>query len=274
VAGGTADDRDYYYNDQWQLIVEVKDGSAWAIYHWHPFYVDALAARMRASDTHFFLHDANYNVTAAVDDSGNAVVERYSFTAYGEVTVLDADFTLDSDGGDGLSDIDNQHLYTGRERDSETGLQLNRHRFYAAHLGRWVNRDPIGYNGSPYNLYEYAMGYPHQVDPDGLCPPPPQQAVNCAAKHAQCINAAFDRHNACHNRAFILCTILCSARFPGRHGVVAGCTAACMVPYLAACEGDLQWGQSCCNDKLAECNRTGKWPSGFWYWTLWKNCPD
>jgi RHS repeat-associated protein len=165
VAGGSTEDRDYYYNDQWQLIVEAKGGSAYAIYHWHPFYIDALATRMRASDTHFFLHDANFNVTAAVDDSGNAVAERYSYTAYGEVAVLDADFAVDTDG----TDIGNTHLYTGRERDPETGLQLNRHRFYAAHLGRWLNRDPIGYEGSPYNLYEYVNGMPiGGLDPEGL----------------------------------------------------------------------------------------------------------
>ena len=44
-----------------------------------------------------------------------------------------------------LSDIANTHLHTGRERDPETGLQLNRHRYYASHLGRWLTRDPIGY---------------------------------------------------------------------------------------------------------------------------------
>jgi hypothetical protein len=71
---------DYYYNDQWQLLTEVIDGSVEAIYHWHPHYVDALGVRMRASDTHFFLQDANFNVTAAVNDDGNAVVERYGYT--------------------------------------------------------------------------------------------------------------------------------------------------------------------------------------------------
>jgi RHS repeat-associated protein len=87
--------------------------------------------------------DANYNVTAAVDDSTDAVVERYNYTPYGTPTVLDANFAADSDQ---VSDIGNTHLYTGRERDPETGLQLNRHRYYASHLGRWTTRDPIGYD--------------------------------------------------------------------------------------------------------------------------------
>jgi RHS repeat-associated protein len=78
------------------------------------------------------------------------------------VTFLDLSF-----GFRGSSTIGNTHLYTGRERDPETGLQLNRHRYYAAHLGRWVNRDPIGYEGG-MNLYGYVGGMPtFYVDPSG-----------------------------------------------------------------------------------------------------------
>ena len=163
VSGDLEDTHDYYYNHHWQLLTEVKDGSVEAIYHWHPFYVDALAVRMRASDTHFFLHDANFNVTAAVDNSTKAVVDRYAYTPYGEVTFLNASFSVITG-----SAIGNQHLYTGRERDWETGLQLNRNRFYAAHLGSWANRDPIGYWGG-MNLYGYVGGMPtYYVDPSGL----------------------------------------------------------------------------------------------------------
>jgi RHS repeat-associated protein len=160
---------DYYYNDNWQLLTEVKDGSVEAIYHWHPHYVDALGVRMRSSDTHFFLQDANFNVTAAVKDDGNSVVERYGYTPYGEPMILDADFTADSVNDDGYSDIDNRHLYTGREFDWDSGLQLNRHRYYASHLGRWIGRDPIEYDGGTSNLYEYASsGVPNGHDPYGL----------------------------------------------------------------------------------------------------------
>jgi RHS repeat-associated protein len=159
---------DYYYNDQWQLLTEVKDSSVEAIYHWQPHYIDALAVRMRSSDTHFFLQDANFNVTAAVKDDGNAVDERYGYTPYGEPTVLDADFTADSVNDDGYSDIDNRHLYTGREFDWDSGLQLNRHRYYASHLGRWLTQDPIAYWGG-LNLFGYVDGMPtYHVDPFGL----------------------------------------------------------------------------------------------------------
>jgi len=63
----------------------------------------------------------------------------------------------------------NELLYTGRRSDPETGLQLNRHRFYHQQLGRWVSRDPIGYWGGDANLYGYVFGRPTRfTDPVGL----------------------------------------------------------------------------------------------------------
>jgi hypothetical protein len=41
--------------------------------------------------------------------------------------------------------------------------------YYAPPLGRWITRDPIGYEGSKWNLYEYATSNPiHKRDPQGL----------------------------------------------------------------------------------------------------------
>src|SRR3972149_3260356 len=94
------------------------------------------------------------------------LLERYNYTPYGEVTLLNADFRVKAtqEGA-----IGNLHLYTGRERDHYTGLQLNRHRFYASHLGRWLTRDPIRYDGSQWNLYEYVNCSPAiQLDSMGL----------------------------------------------------------------------------------------------------------
>jgi RHS repeat-associated protein len=100
-------------------------------YVWHPQYVDALALRYWDSDNsgspdalHYYLQDANFGVDA-----------------------------------DQLSDVENVYLYTGREYDRETGLQHSRYRYYAPHLGRFLNRDPIGYLGGA-NLYEYVDGRP------------------------------------------------------------------------------------------------------------------
>ncbi len=165
--GGTGNLRHFYYNQQWQVLEE-RVGTATTAdkqYVYHPHYVDAIALSYDSAGVeHYYLQDANFNVTAITENTGT-VVERYAYTPYGEVTVLDADFSADADN---KSDISNELLYTGRRLDPETGLQLNRNRFYASHLGRWVNRDPIGYEGSEWNLYEYVNGIPlNGLDPTG-----------------------------------------------------------------------------------------------------------
>ncbi len=165
--GGSGDLRHFYYNGNWQVLEERAGSSSTPAnqYVYHPYYVDAIALRYNSSGTkHYYLQDANFNVTAVTDNAG-AAVERYAYTPYGEVTVLDADFSADADG---ISDIANEHLYTGRRLDPETGFQLNRNRFYDAPLGRWLNRDPIGYKGGK-NLYEYVTSAPTiYLDPSGL----------------------------------------------------------------------------------------------------------
>nr|WP_261360646.1 RHS repeat-associated core domain-containing protein [Aeoliella straminimaris] len=113
----------------------------------------------------------------SINESAKPVVERYSYTPYGEVTVLNGHATYDPDGStyaewtadpDNQSDIDNEFLYTGRRLDPETGLQYSRYRYYHPQLGRWVTQDPIEYLGG-FNLYEYVDGMPtFYEDPFGL----------------------------------------------------------------------------------------------------------
>ncbi len=91
------------------------------------------------------------------------MVEWFLYDPYGKSTVLDPNFSLDSDS---LSDYDWETRFTSREFDKETGLDYFRARYYHSGVGRFVNRDPIGYPDG-YNLY---AGYfvPDGSDPDGL----------------------------------------------------------------------------------------------------------
>jgi RHS repeat-associated protein len=55
--------------------------------------------------------------------------------------------------------------------DKETGKSLVGHRYYDPLVGRFVNRDPIDYNGG-INLYSYAGNNPiTERDPSGFAPP-------------------------------------------------------------------------------------------------------
>ncbi len=58
----------------------------------------------------------------------------------------------------------------GYYTDVETGFQLLGHRYYDAGTGRFVTRDPIGYDGG-INLYGYVGNSPTGwIDPEGLKP--------------------------------------------------------------------------------------------------------
>ena len=62
------------------------------------------------------------NVTGLVDTDGD-VIERYSCDAYGQVLVLDADWSVDADGA---SDVANEILFAGYRFDAETNRLLAR----------------------------------------------------------------------------------------------------------------------------------------------------
>ena len=106
------------------------------------------------------------NVTALVDTAGDAL-ERYLYDPYGVVTIYDGTWTSTRS----TSSYDNTVLFTGRELDPETGLYYYRARYYSAETGRFVGRDPVGYEAGDPNLHAYVFGQPAvRVDPGGMTP--------------------------------------------------------------------------------------------------------
>jgi RHS repeat-associated protein len=64
---------------------------------------------------------------------------------------------------------------TGKERDSESGLDNFGYRYYASTMGRWMSPDPTGLayadltNPQSLNLYSYVLNNPLKfTDPNGL----------------------------------------------------------------------------------------------------------
>jgi len=106
--------------------------------------------------------DANFNVTALIDTSGT-VQERYFYDPYGRRTILDGSW-----GAQGSSSYDWTLGHQGLMLDTETGLYHNRARMLHATLGRFVQRDPLGYVDGP-SPYHSVGGNPiTSMDPHGM----------------------------------------------------------------------------------------------------------
>ena len=92
-----------------------------------------------------------YSITAITTSAG-AIAERYAYSAYGEPTICDSS---GSPLATQASSLGNRYSYTGREWDATVGLHHFRARRMSPKTGRFLGRDPIGFEGSEWNIYEY-----------------------------------------------------------------------------------------------------------------------
>ncbi len=110
---------------------------------------------------HYFLTDSQGTVRDIVDDSG-AVIQSYEFNEHG-IPML---------GSGAASGTFSPKTYQGalsvNDDRNDSGLYLMGHRHYAADLGRFISRDPIGFAGG-LNLFGTAFGNNPvtYVDPTG-----------------------------------------------------------------------------------------------------------
>jgi RHS repeat-associated protein len=110
--------------------------------------VDTLFARISAAGAAvWYLTDRLGSVRGMVDASGTPQA-TIAYDGFGNVT---------SNSNSGFTD---RYLFTARELDSATGLQYNRARYYDATIGKWTQRDPIGFEAEDVNLYRFVANSP------------------------------------------------------------------------------------------------------------------
>lgn len=104
--------------------------------------------------TWYYHADGLGSIVALTDKHGN-VVQRYDYDSFGNL----------EQQGEG---IEQPFTYTAREFDQETGLYYYRARYYDPQVGRFVSKDPIGFEGGDNNLYGYVLNNPvNWTDPYG-----------------------------------------------------------------------------------------------------------
>jgi RHS repeat-associated protein len=165
TAGYTGDDlrawkqtpsgRTYFlYDEEDQPVLELDAaGSVTAVNTWGAV---GLAVRRSGGTSVFYTFDPQGGTTQRLDAAGT-VLTSHMFDAFGAGASTTA--TTDPYAGYGAQ--------WGYYTDVETGLQLLTHRYYDAGAGRFLNRDPIDYEGG-INLYGYVENDPVTwVDPEG-----------------------------------------------------------------------------------------------------------
>jgi RHS repeat-associated protein len=163
---------DLYYSSADQVLEEDVGGVIQARHVWSPVYVNALVLRDQSSQHNgtldqrlYVQQDANWNVTALADTSGN-IVERYDYMPYGTVTVLNPDFSVR-----GTSNYNVPYQWQGMRYDSMRGLYFTSSgRVVSPTLMRPLQTDSLGL-APDANDYRWERNEPTTLlDPSGLEP--------------------------------------------------------------------------------------------------------
>ena len=176
-----------YYYDGNRVIEERNNANiVTATYTYGDEGIDDLLSLTRNGTTYFYLLNAHGSVIAIADNSGK-VRERYDYDAFGKTTIWDSSYSVERTS----SLIGNRFFFTSREYDAEIGMYYYRARHYDPTLGRFIQRDPIGVWGDPYNRgngYEYVYNDPiSYLDPLGKGAPGEAEAKLVSAVVALCL---------------------------------------------------------------------------------------
>ncbi|MFC1588387.1 RHS repeat domain-containing protein [Planctomycetota bacterium] len=155
-----AGDHLLYYYDGSEVIEEYNDSNVLQRRYVYGASIDeplVLEESTKQDDPLYYYHtNALGTVMSLTNDTGD-IVERYEYSAYGELTILTND-----------ANVNNPYHFTGRRYDPETEKYYYCARYYDPATGRFLTHDPEGMDffGS---LYAYVSNNPvNMTDPFGL----------------------------------------------------------------------------------------------------------
>jgi len=144
----------YIYDTGGHLLAQADGSGAITRYY---VYGAGLLALIQGNAAYAYHFDATGH-TLALSNTGQALVNRYSYTPYGQNA--------------GRSETISQPFqYVGQfgVMTEPDGVLYMRARYYDAATGRFISEDPIGFEGG-LNLYAYVTGNPvMSIDPSGTC---------------------------------------------------------------------------------------------------------
>ncbi len=149
--------------DGWSLIEE-RNGSGTLLQKYiNGAVVDEILVKVSTIGSVYYHQDGLGSTTQLTDSTGN-VVEKYSYDIFGKATITNASGTVLP-----ASLQENRLMFTGREWINEVGLYDYRNRVYSCELGRFLQTDPIRFDGKDVNIYRYCGNNGvNSIDPLGL----------------------------------------------------------------------------------------------------------
>ncbi len=155
-------------------------------------YSDALP---RSPQINYITKD-HLGSTRLVTDGAGSVVTRLDYMAFGEELTSklgNINGRGESKGYRGNGEV--RKLYTGYERDEESGLDFAQARYYSSNHGRFTSVDPLTAsanlkNPQTFNRYSYVLNSPYKfVDPLGLIS---QSTGACAQSCSNVVGGGFE----------------------------------------------------------------------------------
>lgn len=156
------DTTSYYYENL--NIIEKRNNneviSGSFVYHFNA--IDEVIS-MYKDGNHYFYHTDAISTIHYITNLTGEIVEHYDYDEFGSFRIFDAEnLQIPS------SSLDNPFFFTGREYDAEIGYYYYRARTFNANIGRFLQRDPLGFIDG-LNTYSYVNNNPViNTDPLGL----------------------------------------------------------------------------------------------------------
>lgn len=160
LASTDAGETQYAYDESGTRLSKVFDNDDWVIYVNDLYEVSRTdgdlesrayiyagptkVATLRNEDSIFFHHDDHLSGSNVSTDKGGDIVELNDYFPYGESRI---EFS---------NDFENNYLFTGQEKDDESGLYYYGARYYDSEIGRFTSVDPWeGDVNDPQTLNKY-----------------------------------------------------------------------------------------------------------------------
>jgi RHS repeat-associated protein len=119
--------------------------------------IDQSLSEFQAGTASYYEQDDLRSVSS-ISSSSSQLTNTYVYDSFGKLAAS-------------TGTAANSFQYTGRESDAESGLTYYRYRYYDPSVGRFLNEDPITFEGG-IDFYEYVRNQPlNYNDPFGLKPP-------------------------------------------------------------------------------------------------------